>query len=150
MKRLLALASVAAALAPASASAAPVVPVFTQHQILRRAPAVAYVPARGAIGWRYRNWRVQAGVLRIWFASRTEPRKVIVFSAAPFHGSCRAGMEKSFQMAGIKVWYSHTGTQQQSWRCVNGVKLVASTTMPPTRFADVGLGRIAASGHRIR
>jgi hypothetical protein len=151
MKRLLSLASVAAALAAASpaGAAAPVVPAPAQQQIARRAPAVAFVPARLATGWRYRNWKVQGGVLRIWFASKTEPRKVVVFSAARFHGSCPAGMEKSFQMAGVKVWYSHTATQQQSWRCVHGVKVVASTTMPPTRFSGFGLGRIAASGHRI-
>jgi hypothetical protein len=147
MTRLLVLAPVAAALA--LSAAAPVVPPFTQRQIARRAPAVAYVPARLALGWGYRNWKAKGGVLRIWFASRTEPGKVIVFSAARFRGSCRAGMEKSFQLAGVKVWYSHSASRQQAWRCVNGVKLVAGTTMPPTRFADVGLGRIAASGHRI-
>ena len=34
-------------------------------------------------------------------------------------------------------------------RCVNRIKLVVTTSLPPNRFADVGLGRIAASGHRI-
>jgi hypothetical protein len=31
-----------------------------------------------------------------------------------------------------------------------GMKLAATTSLPPNRFADVGLGRMAASGHRIR
>jgi hypothetical protein len=59
-------------------------------------------------------------------------------------------MEKSFQMAGIKVYWSHTANEQQAWRCVNGMKLVAATSLAPDRFADVGLGRVAASAHRIR
>ena len=152
MRRILVAAPLAAALVLASAAAAstPVVPVFTQRQIAKRAPALAYVPARLAIGFRYRNWKLGGGVLRIWFASRTEPRKTIVFAAAPFHGSCRAGMERSFQMAGVKTWYSHTSSRQEAWRCANGMKLTASTTMQPRRFADVGLARIAASGHRVR
>jgi hypothetical protein len=40
--------------------------------------------------------------------------------------------------------------EQEAWRCVDGVKLVAATSLPPDRFADVGLGRIVASAHRIR
>ena len=35
---------------------------------------------------------------------------------------------------------SHDAAQQQAWRCVNGVKLSAATSLPPNRFADVGLG----------
>jgi hypothetical protein len=59
-------------------------------------------------------------------------------------------MEKSFQLDGVKVWWAQAAGGQQAWRCVNGVKLVAATSLRPDRFADVGLGRIAASGHRIR
>ena len=59
-------------------------------------------------------------------------------------------MEKSFQLAGVKVWWAAYRDEQEAWRCVNGVKLVAATSLLPNRFADVGLGRIAASGHRIR
>ncbi len=152
MRKLVAFAPLAAALALVSAASAsaPVVPVFTQHRIASRAPAVAFVPARLATGWRYRNWQVRAGVLRIWFASHTEPRKTIVFVATPFHGSCRAGMARSFQMAGVKVWWGRTPNEQEAWRCVHGLKLVAATAMPPTRFAPAGLARVAASGHRIR
>jgi hypothetical protein len=40
-------------------------------------------------------------------------------------------------------------TAQQAWRCVTGTKLTATTSLPPNRFADVGLGRIAAGGQRI-
>jgi hypothetical protein len=59
-------------------------------------------------------------------------------------------MEKSFQLAGNKVYWAHTSNEQQAWRCVNRTKLVAATSLTPDRFADVGLGRIVASGRRIR
>ena len=133
--------------ASAAAAATPVVPVFTQHRIAARVPRLAYVPARLAIGWRYKRW-THEGPLRIFFADKAG--REIVFIAAPFKGSCRAGMEKSFQLAGVKVWWGHTSNEQEAWRCVNGMKLVAATSLLPNRFADVGLGRIAASGHRIR
>lgn len=143
--------SVAVLLALAAGSGpAPLVPVGVQARIAKRVPAVAYVPARGAIPYRYRNWVARGGVLRIWFANRREPSKTIVFVAEPFHGSCRAGMEKSFQMAGVKTWWSHTAGHQQAWRCLHGRKLTARTTMGLRTFADVGLARMAASGHRIR
>jgi hypothetical protein len=142
------IAVVVAAGTAAAAAATPVVPTFTQRAIATRAPSVAYVPARLAIGWRYRSWKLEGGVLRIWFADKGG--HAIAFVAARFGGSCRAGMEKSFQLDGVKVWWSHTATDQQAWRCVNGVKLVAATSLGPDHFADSGLGRIAASGHRIR
>jgi hypothetical protein len=124
-----------------------VVPAPVQHQIAQKAPLVAYVPTRLAIGWHYEQW-TQQGALRIFFAN-TAGRE-IVFVASRFEGNCRAGMAKSFQLAGNKVYWSQTATAQQAWRCVNGTKLVVTTSLPPNRFADVGLGRIAASGQRIR
>ena len=59
-------------------------------------------------------------------------------------------MTKSFQLDGNKVYWAQAAGVQQAWRCVNGMKLAATTSLPPNRFADVGLGRMAASGHRIR
>jgi hypothetical protein len=153
MRKLLVLALLAAAvLVPARAAAAakPLVPAFVQQLVAKRAPALAYVPARGAIPYRYRNFKVQRGVLRIWFANRNEPSKTILFSARAFRGTCRAGASKSFQMAGVKTWYGSDGATQRAWRCLHGRKLTASTTMGPRRFADAGLARIAASGHRVR
>ena len=63
-------------------------------------------------------------------------------------------MEKSFQLDGNKVYWSHTGAEQMAWRCVTApsgkqVRLVASSPQPSTKFADVGLGRVVASGKRI-
>jgi hypothetical protein len=142
------IAVVAAAGTAAAAAATPVVPAFTQGQIAKTVPSLAYVPARLAIGWRYRRWTHRGGVLRIFFANKAG--REITFVAAPLTGTCRAGMEKSFQQAGVKTYWSHTANEQQAWRCVDGVRLVAVTSLGPDRFADVGLGRIAASGHRIR
>jgi hypothetical protein len=124
-----------------------VVPVPVQHAIAQKAPLLAYVPARLAIGWHYKGW-THAGAVRITFSNKAG--KEIVFVAAPFKGDCRAGKTKSFQLAGNKAYWSETASGQQSWRCVNGVKLTASTSLPANRFADVGLGIIVASGHRIR
>jgi hypothetical protein len=148
-RRFCLLIAVAVAAGTASAAAAtPVVPTFTQGRIAKTVPSLAYVPARLAIGWRYRRWTHQGGVLRIWFANKAG--REITFVAAPLAGNCRTGMEKSFQQAGVKTYWSHTANEQQAWRCVDGVRLVAATSLRPDQFADVGLGRIAASGHRIR
>ena len=159
--RKLAVALAAAALAaslgvPPQASARapaahPAVPRFIQGLIGRRAGSLASVPARMALGYRYERFHASAQAVRIWFRNRTG--REIVFLAAPAAGSCRAGMEKSFQMAGNKVWWGHTNAEQEAWRCVSRggrlVKLVAATAQPPTQFADVGLGRIVASGRRV-
>jgi hypothetical protein len=123
------------------------VPLPVQHQIAQKAPFLAYAPARLAGGWHYERW-THRGPLRIFFANRAGQE--VVFVASPFKGNCRAGMTKSFQLAGNKVYWSQTATEQEAWRCVNGMKLAATSSLPPNRFADVGLGRMAASGHRIR
>lgn len=150
MKLVTVLAVAAAAIAASTASAAPqpIVPTFTQKQIAKRAPQLAYVPARIAIGYRYHHWSFAGGALRIWF--RNSAQHEIVFVAAKQRGTCTAGKEKTFQMGGNKVYWGHTSNEQEAWRCVDGVRLVAATPQSPTAFADVGLGRVAASGHRIR
>jgi hypothetical protein len=129
-------------------AATPIVPPAVQQAIGRRAPLVAYVPARIAIGYHYRTWTYQGGAVRIWF--RNKANKEIVFVAARRTTPCASGREKTFQMAGNKVYWGHRAEEQQSWRCVNGIQLTAATPQPPTEFADVGLGRIAASAHKVR
>ena len=123
------------------------VPVPVQDQIAAKAPLVAYAPSRLAPGWRFVRW-THAGPLRIWFADKAG--REIVFAAARFSGNCRAGMEKSFQMAGVKVYWGQSSVEQQAWRCVDGMKLVGSTSLATDRFADVGLTRLVASGYRLR
>jgi hypothetical protein len=98
-------------------------------------------------GWHYARW-TNAFVLRIYFVNKAGQN--IVFVAARYKGDCGTGRQKSFQLAGVKVYWALTATEQEAWRCLNGVKLIAATSLPPNRFADVGLGRIAASGHRLR
>jgi hypothetical protein len=135
----------------AHAASTPAVPVPVQQAIARRTPGLAYVPARIAIGYRYARWRFSGGsapALRIWFRNRAG--RELVFVAAPQRGLCAGGREKTFQLAGNRVYWGQTSNEQQAWRCVNRVRLVAATSQPPTAFADVGLGTIAASGHRIR
>src|SRR5919108_815365 len=133
----------------------PPVPVPVQHAIALRTPQLGYVPARLPTGYRYLKWRwaETAAVLRIWFRNRAG--KEIVFVSKWQYGSWAQGKEKTFQMAGTKVYWGHRAEEQEAWRCVSSgagvlVQLTASTPQPPTEFADVGLGRVAASAHKIR
>jgi hypothetical protein len=143
MKSLLAIAVLAAT--------TPVVPLTAQAKIRQAAPAVAYVPTRMAFGFHFRSWQLKTGALHVWF--RSQAGRQITFVALRRPGDCSAGREKTFQLAGNKVYRSHTATAQQAWRCVTGsagqVRLVAVTGLPPSKFADVGLGRVVASAHRI-
>ena len=129
------------------------VPAFAQHQIAQRVPLLPYVPSRlAAPSFKYWKWTHTGSALRIWF--RNTAGREIVFVAARSKAQCAAGGEKTFQLSGVKVYWAHTSEEQQAWRCVldpkgNQVRLVAATTLPPTQFADVGLGTIVASGHRI-
>lgn len=142
-------------LATASAAAAarsPVVPLTVQARIARGAPGLAYAPTRMASGFLYLSWRKTPSA--VWIRFRNKARWEIGFTASRLTGDCRVGMEKSFQLDGNKVYWSHSGARQQAWRCVPGpngepVRLSASSTQPPTRFADVGLGLVVASGKRI-
>ena len=118
-----------------------------QHAIVQRTPALAYVPARIAVGYRYAAWRHASGRVYLRFVNKAG--KEVLFIVQQQRGPCTAGREKTFQMAGNKVYWSHNAVEQQAWRCVNGVQLIAATPQPPTKFGDVGLGTVAASGHRI-
>ena len=138
--------------ASAAAAPAPRVPLPVQVQIKHRAPLLAYVPTRTAIGFRYSQWLRTTETVQIEFVNKAGFE--INFVATRQYGPCRAGMEKSYQLDGNKVYWSHTGGEQQAWRCVTGalgrqVRLVASSPQPPTKFAAVGLGLVVASGKRI-
>jgi hypothetical protein len=155
MKRLLALTLLVfvGATAEVAAAANPIVPTFIQNAIARKSPLLPYVPARIATGFRYESYMAAREAVRINF--RNKAGSQIVFVANAMTEPCRAGMQKSFQLDGNKVYWRQTPTEQRAWRCVLGprgrqVRLLAATNEPPTRFADVGLGIIAASGHRVR
>ena len=132
------------AVAVAGAAAKPVVPRAVQLRILRAKPALAYVPTRTASGFHYVSWQKSPSNLEITFDNKAGWE--IRFVALPTSGSCRTGMEKSFQLDGNKVYWDGS----VAWRCVRGpdgklVKLLASGPNLP----DVALGIVVASGRRI-
>jgi hypothetical protein len=138
--------------ATASATSQPLVPTFIQAAIAVRSPQLAYVPSRIAPGFKYERYAASPQAVRVTFKNKAGWQ--LVFIATPLVGSCRAGMEKSFQLAGNKVFWMQTPSEQRAWRCVssrNGhvIRLVTATNQPPTRFADVGLGVVTASAHRV-
>jgi hypothetical protein len=145
----------AAVVAAQSAEAsAPVVPLRAQHAIARRTALYAYAPARLPVGFHYEHWTFspKPAALRIWFKNRSGWE--ITFVASPQTGPCDQGKEKSFQLSGNKVFWSHTRNEQQAWRCVTGVngkqvRLTAATAQPSTKFSDSGLGGVSAAGKRI-
>ena len=142
----------AVAAGAAGAAAKPVVPRPVQLRILHTKPALAYAPTRAAFGFHYVSWQKSPSNVEITFDNKAGWE--IRFIALRTSGSCRTGMEKSFQLDGNKVYWSHTGAEQMAWRCVTApsgkqVRLVASSPQPSTKFADVGLGRVVASGKRI-
>jgi hypothetical protein len=152
--RLLALLSLAAL-----AGASHPVPSAVEHQIAARAGLESYTPTRMLTGWHYVRWQFVPGELRIWFTNRAN--RQVKFDVTPLlTGSCAAGRQKTFQLAGNKVYWSQVTDptveyQQQAWRCVKHpsgrwVRLVASSQAPPTKLADVGLGRVVASGRLVR
>jgi hypothetical protein len=135
----------------------PAVPRKSEQAIVRRAHALAYVPARVPSGFRYYAWRYSGGripALRIVF--RNKAKWEIVFVASAGDGSCTgAGSQHSYQLGGNKVWWAQTDVGQQAWRCVRGangklVRLTAETTKPPTRFGPSGIGTVVAAGRRAR
>jgi hypothetical protein len=110
-----------------------------------------FMPTRMLIGFRYASWSNKGGVLRIVF--RNEAGRTVVWTVAPMTGSCDRGKQKSFQLAGNKVWWAQGGGVQRAWRCVFGqdgkpLRLTASSTTPPSKLAAVGLGRVVASAKR--
>jgi hypothetical protein len=136
----------------AGATSKPIVPRTVQVQILHRSPGFAYAPTRMAQGFHYVGWQKSPSNMEITFDNKAGWE--IRFIALGTSGPCRTGMEKSFQLDGNKVYWSHTGAEQQAWRCIirpdgRQLRLVASSPQPATLFADVGLGRVVASGKQI-
>jgi hypothetical protein len=140
----------AALVLPAGAAARPV-PDAAVLAIDGKAPTRNFMPTRMLIGFRYASWSYRGGVLRIVF--RNPAARTVVWTVAPMTGSCDRGKQKSFQLAGNKVWWAEGGGVQRAWRCVFGqdgkaLRLTAASTTPPSKLAAVGLGRVAASAKR--
>lgn len=148
------LAGVLATAAVASAARTTMVPLFAQQLLVKRSPLLAYVPTRiAAPSFRYSGLSASKKMVSETFSQT--PKRKIVFTAVPFAGDCTSGKQKSFQLSGNKVYWAQGATSQSAWRCVTNaagrrVKLSASSTLPPTAFADVGLGTIVASALRVR
>jgi len=137
----------ALALAAPAVAAAPLVPPFIQSVIKQRAGAQAYVPTRAPFRYRYLSytWRPLTKTLVVRLVDPRYANRAahtVTFSANPFTGDCSAGNQKSYQVDGNKT-YSANGT---AWRCLPGVKLVASGPNLPT----VALAQVVASAKRIR
>jgi hypothetical protein len=140
----------AVAAAPAVAASRPVSGAALLA-IDKRAGFRNYLPTRMLIGFTYASWSKQGNVLTVRF--RNKAGRAVVWSVAPMKGACDAGKQKSFQLAGNKVWWAQDAKGQHAWRCVFGqdgkpLRLTASSTTPPTKLADVGLGTVAASARR--
>lgn len=143
----------------ALAGASHPVPAAVEHPIAARAGLESYTPARMLTGWHYVRWQYVPGELRVWFTNRSNLQ--VKFDVTSLHtANCAAGRQKTFQLAGNKVYWSQVTDptveyQQQAWRCVKHpsgrlVRLAASSQTPPAKLADVGLGRVVASGRLIR
>ena len=140
----------AVAAAPAAAAERPVSGAALLA-IDKRAGFRNYLPTRMLIGFTYASWSQRGGVLTVRFHNKAG--RTIVWSVAPMTGTCDAGRQKSFQLAGNKVWWAQDAKGQRAWRCVfaqdgKPLRLTASSTTPPTQLADVGLGTVAASAKR--
>ena len=149
--RIVVLLVVIAALSLPTAALARPVPDPVVRAVDRKAGVRNFMPTRMLSGYRYLGWSFRGGALRIRF--RSTAGRVVDWTAAPMTGTCRAGMRKSFQLAGNKVWWAQGGGTQRAWRCVFGadgvpLRLTASSTTPPAKLADVGLGRVVASARR--
>lgn len=138
----------------ASAAQAPMVPLFVQSLIVKRAPQLAYVPTRiAAPSFKYVGFKASTTLVSETFAQT--PRRKIVFTAIPYSAPCADGKQKSFQLSGNKVYWAQLDNTQMAWRCVTGpsgrqLRLAAASTLGLTQFSDVGLGTIVASALRVR
>jgi hypothetical protein len=146
----LALFAVLAVAAPAASATRPVSGAALLA-IDRAAGFRNYLPTRMLIGYRYDSWSMKNGVLRVVFENKAG--RQLDWTVARMTGSCDRGKQKSFQLAGNKVWWAQDATGQRAWRCVFGqdgkpLRLTASSTTPPTKLAGVGLGTVVASGKR--
>jgi hypothetical protein len=116
--------------------------------VKKKAGAVAHVPTRAPFRYTYLSytWNARDRMLNIRLADRRYPlngRHTLVFTVERFRGDCSVGNEKSQQLDGNKVY---TAGDNLAWRCLNGVKVLASGPNLPA----VALGQVVASARRVR
>jgi opacity protein-like surface antigen len=153
MRRLLIASLVAVATAPAAASAATAQPIPRNSLLAidRKAGYRNFLPTRTIQGFAYYRWTDKGNVLRVDF--RNKSGAIVEWRVEPMTGPCDAGKQTSYQLGGNKVWWAQGATEQYAWRCVfdqggKPLRLEAATTLPPTKFAGVGLGTIVAHANR--
>ena len=95
--------SPAVAAAPAAAATRPVSGAALLA-IDRSAGFRNYLPTRMLSGFTYASWSQKGGVLHVSF--RNKAGRTVVWTVAPMTGACDAGKQKSFQLAGNKVWWA--------------------------------------------
>ena len=145
----------AAAAALAGAAVALPVPSTAQRAIAKKTPVYDYAPARVPGGFRYTLWECAASppLLRIFFFDARR-RREIIFAAAAQLARCNTGSERTFRVAGVRVFYTHTPVTQQAWRCRPHrgftVRLIAATREPPSRMQPSLLVATAAAARVIR
>jgi hypothetical protein len=153
MPQLAAVAAVAA-VALAAAAVAPV-PPRAQRAIAKRTNVYDYAPARVPAGFRYTSWAFMASppLLRIFFDDAGK-RREIIFAAAAQLARCNTGSERTFHVAGVRVFYTHTPVTQQAWRCLPHrgitIRLIAATRQPPSQLRPSLLATTAAAARLIR
>lgn len=152
--RLAVAAAVAGTLAAGAAAAStPPVPLATQVQIRKAAPAVAFVPTRLPSHYRFRAFSASrsTGTLALRFA---DPRYAgrshrLLFSARRFAAPlerCSDGGQKTLQMDGNRVY----ADVDVVWRCQRTpAGIVVKITVSGDSLPDVALGRVAASAKRL-
>jgi hypothetical protein len=110
-----------------------------------------FLPTRPIQGFAYSKWSYLRNILRVDF--RNKAGATVEWRVQPMTGPCDAGKQASYQLGGNKVWWAQNATEQYAWRCVfdqagKALRLEAATTLPPTKFAGVGLGTIVAHANR--
>jgi hypothetical protein len=135
VRTLLVLAAFLLTAAPASAAA--ILPADVQAKL-------AYAPTWVPPGFAYRTWKTDGDTTYVWFRDRHGWE--ITFVVAPNARGCASGMEQKFGQA----YWSHTFEEQQAWRCVGKVRIVAATPQPLYRVTDRALARIVATAKRVK
>ena len=116
------------------------VPPPVQQEIAQQTPAlIAYAPVPPGPGLALQHLGDDGPDPR-HLLQEPRPARRSTSSSAASRATAAWRAAKSFQMAGVKTYWS-SKSAQQAWRCVNGVKITAATSLPPNRFADVGLAR---------
>ena len=131
------------------------VPASMQQDIVRRARTLAYVPTRAPTGFRFAGWSYTPKPAALHVSLRNRAGWGVVFTASRQVGPCATDKAKTFQLSGNRVyWRQRDDGRQEAWRCVRGtdgrpVRLSATISVAPNRFAPAGVGLVATAARRI-